>query len=93
MNPEILSALITGGTQLAGGGISAIGAGMSSAQAREDEKKRLEMEQANKDREFGLQKQGMGMQGIQLLMALQSQAQQQFKGQRFRDALYKAAGG
>jgi len=97
MDPVTLAAIISGGSQLVGGGISGIGAGISAAKKAEEERKAREREQANLDREFRqtakIEDQTMGMKGIELLAALQAQAVAQFKGQRFRDAVYNSLRG
>jgi len=89
--PGVLSALITSGASLAGGGVAGIGAGMSAAKQAEaqrlkDEQDRAEREKMNRQNMMMSQQQS-GMQGIQMLAALQSQAANQFKGQRFGKAL------
>jgi hypothetical protein len=94
MDPVTLAALLSGGSALAGSAMSGIGAGMSADKLAEEERKKREEDLRFRNKQFAQQtemdKQQMGQSGIQLLMALQAQAQKQFQGQRFRDAMNKA---
>lgn len=97
IDPVTLAALITGGTTLIGGGISGIGAGMSAEKQREQQRLKDEADRAEREKQQRIQnmfsERQMGMQGIELLAALQSQAMQNTKGMKFRDALYTALRG
>ena len=80
---------IGAGIGLLGSGIQAVGAGISAAKAREDEEKRLRLEQENLDRQMKQQAQLTGrsqnMEGINFLAQQRGNAVSQFGNRQLRD--------
>jgi hypothetical protein len=57
------------------------------------EKERLDLERKRQNQENAFQTRGMNMNALQMLANQRAQAIQSFKGQGFRDSLYRVIGG
>lgn len=57
------------------------------------EKERLDLERKRQNQENAFQTRGMNMNALQMLANQRAQAMQSFKGQGFRDSLYRVIGG